>query len=312
MAGRGKRKREKLFRLYAANLSIYCPQYQGIFACPICRTGFHPGALDVKPPALTIAHIIPKAVGRGPETLACDICNSTIGSSYDSHAKKVKDHAEWLSGTRPARAVLSNEAAEVAVDWRYHENLLHLTARPNESPPGALQQFVDRLRNAEDGTFSIKMELYDAIRVRASVFHSAFLAMFFLFGYEYVLSPWVKVARQALCGEPAPGLLSRVVGAASGVPETGFSLGVMTEPLSCRCFILTLPCAGEGSSWRSVLLPGLGQGADDAYRALVSSETPLKRLRARIVWEGLTQPPLDDPVLRFWGCRLWRNSLRSP
>jgi hypothetical protein len=84
-----KELREKLFSLYAANLSLYSPQYKDQFMCPLCKNLFT--SSDLASRKLALAHAPPECVGGKIEGLACSGCDSTVGGKGDTQVKFERD-----------------------------------------------------------------------------------------------------------------------------------------------------------------------------------------------------------------------------
>jgi hypothetical protein len=86
--------RERLFDIYAANLSDMEPGTKETFRCPMCLKDFDRSALQIDQ-KLTLGHIIPEAVGGRIRTLECGKCNHTIGGTYDAHVDHMKKLIDW-------------------------------------------------------------------------------------------------------------------------------------------------------------------------------------------------------------------------
>jgi hypothetical protein len=58
-------QRERLFDLYSRHFSLWQPEYQDIFPCPLCQQGFNRLALEGDNPAVNLAYVIPDRLGGG-------------------------------------------------------------------------------------------------------------------------------------------------------------------------------------------------------------------------------------------------------
>lgn len=79
-------RKERLFDLYAANLSAGRPEHQNLFGCPLCLRLFERSAIANE--QVTLEHIVPSGKGAANETLTCKACNYTTGSRLDTDLLK--------------------------------------------------------------------------------------------------------------------------------------------------------------------------------------------------------------------------------
>src|SRR3712207_4661450 len=84
MAGENQEKRERLFDLFVGQPGHEALTQGKFFHCPLCRRVYEREATGGDDPKLTLAHIIPKALGGMWETLACKGCNNVNGSDIES------------------------------------------------------------------------------------------------------------------------------------------------------------------------------------------------------------------------------------
>jgi hypothetical protein len=84
MAGDAARLRERLFDDYGGRLATVGGQAAGTFVCPLCQKPFNREALVGDNPRLTLAHVLPEALGGSYCTLTCAACNNDAGSTLEA------------------------------------------------------------------------------------------------------------------------------------------------------------------------------------------------------------------------------------
>jgi hypothetical protein len=268
----GQKLRKKLFDIYAANLTGIVPEMRDTFRCPICLKDFDRSALGVDQ-ILTLGHIIPDALGGSLCTLECGICNSTIGSAYDSHASNMKKFKDWLNmkeGTKkfvriseggyPVSAIASwgseQELVIKAADWRnphYKEQIEKM--------------FTQQCKPSF--TINVNSKSIPERRVISSI-HSAFLMMFHCFGYEYILSHEADTIRTVINDRKSPWDIRKMLSDINGIPPFSIpAAGVIREPQDIRSFIVLLPHPENAEQTSIVFLPGLGSEGVESFNRLM-------------------------------------------
>lgn len=204
MAGENARLREKLFndcclRYAAAGGSA------DTFQCPLCTTLFGREVLAKEPPALTLAHVLPEALGGTFCTLACAGCNNDIGSDLEAYLIERFRAEDAMHGVGMLAGRLEGEFGSVGVKFQAAppgepwtvliiENQTNpavikklnsaLDANPSDDPARIAAQITPRYRNKPS-------------RVSAALYQSAYLMMFAYFGYDVVRDPrYAKLREQ--------------------------------------------------------------------------------------------------------------------
>lgn len=206
MGQNGQEARKRLFDIYAANLSEAVPGIYDTFRCPICLRDFDRSALDIDQ-MLTRGHIIPDALDGRLYTLECGNCNHSFGHAYEAHAAREKIFRDWVNGVEGIKKLVhindgvSDTAAYVSRGPK-QEFLIY----PTDSDDPNYKEHSERMITRQFKT-SFTMHInakYIPERVNLSLIHSAFLMMFYCFGYEYVLSSIADPVRKVIRGEKAP------------------------------------------------------------------------------------------------------------
>lgn len=280
MGCQGKESREKLFNIYAKSLSEAIPRMIDTFRCPICLKDFNRAALDIDQ-ALTFGHILPEALRGKICTLECGACNHYIGSIYDTHAIEAKRFNDWMNmaeGTeRFIRVGIKEPKAPAYASWEKDRGLV---IRAVNSKEPRYQEDSRRFESQihQQGNFQFQMEVdgnFIPQRRDISLVHSAFLMMFFCFGYEYVLSQAADIVRHIIrCGD-GPYEIGKMISDMKN--ESRFpipSAGVIKIPRYIRAFVVLLPYPESPEYSRAVFLPGFGKSGENAFRRLMSMRTP--------------------------------------
>src|SRR5260221_8506249 len=115
MANSGRQQRERFFNLYRDNLAFYDPDAGDVFVCPFCRGIFSRQFLEIDPPDLTLAHIIPEKQGGTRCTLACRWCNNGIGYSLEAALLRQFRQEDALAGVGTMDAKMQSKYGTVSV-----------------------------------------------------------------------------------------------------------------------------------------------------------------------------------------------------
>jgi hypothetical protein len=264
MGSQGKKLREKLFDIYATNLSTVEPETKGIFRCPMCLKDFDRSALEVDQ-KLTFGHVIPEAVGGRIFTLECGACNHNIGGTYDSHVDKMKKLLDWIrrrEGTKKLVHIKEGES-DTAAYLLWEKGQMAVIKATNWDDPN-YQTSSKRLGSQlKQGSFKFTITADSNLNCEwtiLSAIHSAFLMMFYCFGYEYILSPEADIVRKIIHERKAPWEIGKMikyvpiafVNDSNKIP----SAGVITEPKEMKSFVVILPCFSNSEYFQVISLPG--------------------------------------------------------
>lgn len=299
----GQKQREKLFDVYARNLSETIPGMKDTFRCPICLKDFNRSALKVDQ-MLTLGHIIPDALGGSLCTLECGTCNSMIGSVYDSHASNMKNFKDWLNMKEDAnkfvRINAGNSVASAMASWGpKRELVIKPTNWKDTNYKKQIQQMFTQQINP---SFTINVNSKSIPeRVTISTIHSAYLMMFYCFGYEYILSPEANFIRTIINYERSPWKKEKMLSVINGTPPFPIpAAGVIREPKDIRSFVVLLPHPENAEQTRLVFFPGLGlKGIASFNRFMKLRDEAVDRIdvKMRVTREG---PSPNGFFEAFW------------
>ena len=206
MSGDRTETAERLFDDFAANLSMYYPESDGMFGCPLClrlfpRIAIHSGDL-------TLEHIIPSSLGGKLLTLTCAECNSQSGSRLEAHLVQRLRIDDTLAGKskRPLNARVRIGEGEFGANIYLSADRdpnLRIVAIESISDPELLCLAREQ--------FSIQSTVQDkwaawiqaALASQVAILRMAYLLMFSYIGYGYILHQNLdQVRRQRQCTRP--------------------------------------------------------------------------------------------------------------
>lgn len=298
-------QRERLFTRYSKQFELY-EGHSGIFVCPICRIIFTREALADRPPKVSLAHVVPKALGGKSYTLTCTPCNNGSGSGKESDLAARLQYEDWRKGvgTRPAR--ISGEFGNVGVELGLSADSSKISfhvieEQSNKENVASLKNLCERYAEDPNAEFTWQTTYSAPHRpgpVLAAVYQSAYLLMFKYFGYEFAFrDEYEPIRQQVLRPEEQiwPGRVN--VLSPADFPETSggrdTAVVFMQKPTPAIFALLRYRTKG-GDQVRGVLLPPPGQ-----------AKVPQLE---RGEFEGAVIPYRDEVITRSKGHfpKLWR------
>jgi hypothetical protein len=204
-----QKKKRQMFRFGAAAIQRLSPEYQGQYACPLCRILWFERAIDLG--MLTLEHVPPASmVGKGI-VLTCERCNSPAGSSIDAALRRREDLIQLgrglhghggeydgkaqveIGGVRTnARLKMSGKDLAIEVRERFNNPARFKEQRASmpRGPvaPGGQPAQLKLLA-------PIQFKWRDAL---VGDLKSAYLAAFALLGYTFALHPRLDAIREQI------------------------------------------------------------------------------------------------------------------
>ncbi len=311
-----KKYKQKLFSDYAANLSIYLPEYSDQFMCPICRRVFSRHDLDGHTPKISLAHAPPKSVGGKPRSLACTDCDNRIGD-FDRHVKYEKDSFDKFEEEVTKKILRSPNDKKLEIEIKTKDNTISALYAINKIPPEHFRKKSEEFMkyypteacgfSMEDGSPKLDLDKW-----HTSLLYTAFLVMFSRFGYEYALSQNIESLRKVLNGNEAIGKYRKSIFAVYERSIPGVLsppiISILTVPADMRCFAIEIPSPRREDASRCIFLPGFGESALESYSKL------MKRDPSKFEFEVIPIPfkklgnNLQKPEFKGFGERLWRKA----
>gem|GEM_PF-2612924 len=197
-------KRQKLFEVNSAGMVALGMGKPDTFVCPLCVKVFTKDDLKpidtLKGPEfrLTLAHIIPEALGGTLCTLACKDCNNWVGKSLEAPLKEHFLVEDAVNGTGKLRTRLAGNFGRVGVEVSFPGDggqpwqLEPVAKISNPAHTVSLDKMLEGTEaNPQAGPHSeLKFEYkHQPGVVGAALYHAAYLMMFHYFGYWFVASP---------------------------------------------------------------------------------------------------------------------------
>jgi len=291
---RAKDQRRFLFDLYSKNLMFHSDSVGNQFICPICGpvTGRIFGPDAIIGPALTVdlAHIYPDSCGGRAATLTCKKCNNRIGGKFDEQLERERKVHDAFNPSKRAhiKARLKLATGDVGIHLSNNNNVFEMRIIKEHTNPASLKAFEEAAKNSAIDFQTIGINLvmawFNEKRASVSLWHSAFLMMFREFGYEFAFSDLAEQMRRPLLAEEPP---TEPFFQAFSIPTAAFEnqsmyrIGIVTSPEEYRCFCAVLPTPDRNSGGRCVLIPGLGEKGDTAYKRIMKNKTNKCRLGTR-------------------------------
>lgn len=309
MAPSKKDKREHLFSIYAKNLSIYFPHVTNKFLCPICKRLFSRNDLDCTPPNITRAHIIPQSLRGTLFTLSCKQCNDKIGSKLELHLAKEKDLAKIKKGKGHLPIRIKTDHSEIGADLSFTNSKPLIRHNPNQSDPELSKKFIrDARKDWSKFKFSLRLKLPNPKKRNIALIHSAFLMMFYYFGYEYVLSPNVSPIRDFILDpklwDPSYNRTIWTHNTTLNSLSLAEEVSIVLVPEEMRSFLIALPSPNE-SKLRCVLLPDFGKDGQKAYNRILAENFKSIRLNGKSI--PYDQSRLTNPEFKWLGHNTWKS-----
>ncbi len=310
--------RERLFDLYAANLSLCMPEMRDTFLCPFCLAQFTKDAVRGKDPKVILAHCVPDSLRGKMTTLACAACDNNAGRDIDIHLINRLRTTSFFGGHSPAsrRVWFHTDGQRARADYRIMrgpEGDIHHEFRLDEasSPPGqpeAMRQAMESgeafrhpMRVTQRGQMSFSMDLS-----RVALLRAGYLLAFRSLGYSYILHPNLNRLR-AQFQEPQEAVIpGRPVVQVGPAMFSENAVCLITSPRPSLAFLAVLRCrADEVVSVFGVILPGLGRGDESVYEAFAADQE--RNDSATMTFKNLSEllVPLDDPQAVSLPYALW-------
>jgi hypothetical protein len=300
-------KRQRLFDLYTRHVTLYEPDKQGIFYCPLCLRAFTQEALNGPNPYLSLAHIVSESLGGTTSTLSCTECNNNSGSRLEGNlVKRLLLEDRVLGQLRIPKARFTGPFGNIGVEFEFSPDgrSWSIFAIPKQTNPADLER-VEKCFNdlvaGRTGNVSFSLgfrEKLDGLGARLAIYQTAYLLMFRYFGYEYILDPNVAVVREQLMN-PTADTWNTQIAVVSNLSDTVWKSGktcavmFLREPRAVLVLLRLQPKSGQARTL-GVVMPGF----ERPYDLLV----PIGDFNGKVI------PYAPDALLdtKWYGHQLWR------
>jgi len=298
--GVNARRRQVLFDMYCANLSIYFPDVTGTFVCPVCFGEFDESALASSPLRLVLGHLVPKALRGKLTTLVCRACENDRSAAFDRALADEKKWHAWSEGERVHDARINTPEGNIAFELTNKAGKLQLHTVEARSNPDALRRMISRLTNKAGTTKNVRFQTFDHRRRDLGYLYHAFLVMFDYFGYEYAMCEQASRVRDILSSqEPTDlGSITWAVRRTSAMPKGLPAVNVLMAEEDRAGFLVSLPPMLSWEGARCVFLPGPTQESGKYFDLLMAEELVLPDTQHLAYVEKDILLKLDDPISR--------------
>lgn len=297
---------DRLFTTYARNLTLYVPEMDNTFRCPICLTLF--GREDLS--KLSEEHIIPSAIGGKLTTLTCSKCNNTQGSKLEADLVKRLRVEDIFAGKSdlPLRGQVSAGNGKATADIYFSDERpnINIVAIPEHSNPA---QFSNLNRRFTEGLkeFSISGVLgFNAQRSAVALIRSAYLMMFRYFGYGYILTEILDQVREQILHPDDDSFVRYGALHIKSRPPLTNAIAIVSEPI--RCFLVLLNISTEIERYVAVVMPGLDEEGTDVYKRWADlGNDGAVNLVLNAKYIQYTPEFVTDPKRKRLPLCIWRN-----
>jgi len=265
---------ELLFDEYAKSLNARDPKLKDMFICPICMRPFNREAINGK--AISMEHIPPRAIGSSIRTITCTKCNNDIGTKLQTHMNNYVREKDLLAGRVlkpiPAKVKIEGRIFDTRITENKGKGKWTGVSVVSQLPPG-IQRLEDlRKYSGKRAIISLQIRAPKEI-VDAAYLHSAYLVLFSLFGYPYIMQPFLDPIRKKINDYSAKdGIAHRLL-----IPklfldprDRGVEIALIWKDTNTSC--LGVIIAGE-----IVLMPFISEYYKDIYLEFSSYLTDLQK-----------------------------------
>lgn len=301
---------ERLFDSYALNLSAYLPQFQNVFACPLC---FRLLGRDSLPTGdITVEHVIPKSLGGRLLTLTCRECNNRDGTLLDAHLVHRFRAQDALAGVshEPLRSRVRIGDGEMGADlYLFAGNAprLEIYGVPKVSNPELHAAAVRALDEGHiQGHFSLSLG-YKALHSRVAVLRVGYLLMFRHFGYGYILHKSVQQVRHQILNPGQELIASKAVVRLEQPPPEPNGVSLLYSPKNLRCFFVTLDLSTALDRYLGVVLPGLDDQSEQIYDRWPALRENMEDIRFSMTLIPFDPQVVSDPNNVGFPAWIWNN-----
>lgn len=300
MAGESAARRAHLFEQFTKQRGHEDVTRGEFFFCPLCRDPFGRDALDPANLRLTLAHIIPEALGGTWTTLACDKCNNDKGGhELEADLAASMRVSDWAQGTGSLEIRAGDGRVRATATRFPAENRLHFEiTTPMASP--AVQEMKRRYEAVAQNPAAAQpmkftLPWYRPGRCWSAVCQSAYLLMFHYYGYDFARSPTYGPLRQQIL-RPDEKIVSGnifVMGedvAANVLQGRQAAVMFMLKPVRAVLAVMRFRSPGKVNTVLGVLMPGPGEpplepvGITDCSGTVVPHEPEMMGKQQGLFW----------------------------
>ncbi len=249
-------KRQSIFKIYSENLKLYAASRNfqlaaqsddekyhfvdyDIYLCPLCLCAFNINAIKGNNPILTIEHCPPKSMGGKPLVLTCKECNNSFGTKSDIHLLNTINKEPFLNMELNSTMEMDFKFGEMPIKGAMEligGNKLLIKFKSNSNPYHLPK--IEELLRGKKGEFKFQFATPKRDVMKKATMKSAYLYMFSIFGYSFVLDKNIKKIRESLLSNTDL-VPYNVIG--DNLPDEEIGLSIINSPTELYNYLLVLP-----------------------------------------------------------------------
>ncbi len=282
---------ERLFDIYAFDLSSCTTDSRDVFICPLCLKRI------IKSRHLqnivSEEHILPESLGGSLTTLTCKECNNRQGSQLDA---SLVQRVRVEQGEYPINGRVFIGEGEFGADTYFpnDENApIKIVGIPKQSNPKSVETSEIALRSGPEN-ISLRLNFdYNPTASLVALLRVAYLMMFRCFGYRYILQDFTEQIRKQIKYPFEETLVLK--GVRWQIEDIPFpnTITVIEKPENLQAFYVILKLTKDIKHLSGVILPGFDNHNESIYERLMQVSDKVS-LRLVLV---TTVPPLSNDIL---------------
>lgn len=185
------------------SLSLFFPDKNDHFLCPVCMSFFDKSGKDLHgEPRRTEAHLLPQAAGGRDYSYTCKKCNSNCGSAQDKwlgeYLKIIENGSNPLDGPTKVRNFKLNGVPLNGEIQMSEDNAVEVYIFNDKNNPKNLSEFFGN-GNVEPRSIELSFPIdKHMLEVRVGALTTAYLTLFYHFGYSWVLQNHLQIVRDQI------------------------------------------------------------------------------------------------------------------
>ncbi len=304
-----------LFDVYSKNAELFDEKYKGLFVCPLCLRAFNQQGLggliagNKVQPFLALAHLFPEALGGKLTTLSCRDCECGMGTKYEKQLVEHFAAMECVEGSGKRRARIETPVGPLAATFEWKDGKFEINAHYKNNNPVTMRQALGQ--TFKDGKGTITIEGANWKFARLGFLHGAYLAMFKMYGYEYLATQAAMALRKLLIDDPtattAPYRFVYVESwnGTSSIRHESVGTVRVNGTLLCNAAVFKAPTKRHFAT--VIMLPGFGPEHERRFEEQLLEDKETQFDYTPIPWDKANEW-LKDPDFFGSGHHFWKGA----
>lgn len=203
------------------------------------------------------------------------------------------------------RAKVQIGDGKFTADVKLSQERIEIVGLRKYSDPAAHDKAVEEL---EQGTSSIDLHASLGFTKEASsaaIVRSAYLMMFYYFGYGYIRFDLLDRVRNYLAAPSNDSALTRSVITLPALPVKPVALSILQRPKELQCYFVTFDLSTTADRFLGVILPGLYPDGLGIYNKL--SQYNIANTECTFTQIEFRQEFLENPDLKDYAFQIWHK-----